>query len=76
MHAREGDEIDIESEPQLLQDVERTGGNAAMWRVRKGLREEQQSRSGGQGRSAAYMETRRGSGPPIFANARVNAKSV
>jgi hypothetical protein len=56
--------------------VERTGGNAAMWRVRKGLREEQQSRSGGQGRSAAYMETRRGSGPPIFANARVNAKSV
>jgi len=44
------DEIDIESEPQLLQDVERTGGDAAMRRVRKGLREEQQSRSGGQGR--------------------------
>ncbi len=50
MQAREGDEVDIESQLQLLQDVERSGGNAAMRRMRKGLREKEQSWSGGQGR--------------------------
>jgi len=51
LHAREGDEIDIESEAQLFQDVERTNGNTAMRWVGKRLGEEEQPRPGHGGKS-------------------------